>query len=80
MELVQPFAEHSRNSLEVALIKLTIVQQVALAVRVFLAHQVVQARFAAHKFAGCRFSKPLHYGFAGLNFRFHRLVYASLSG
>jgi hypothetical protein len=70
VKLVEAFAQHPLDPLQIALEQLPIVVEVAFAIGVFLAHQVVEAGLAAHQFARGGLSEPLDDGLAGFDLVF----------
>ena len=67
VKLVEAFAQHPLDPLQIALEQLPIVVEVAFAVGVFLAHQVVETGLTAHQFARGGLSEPLDDGLAGFD-------------
>src|SRR5262249_49282667 len=71
---LEALAQHALDALLIAFVQLTVVQQIALTVAVFLAHQMVQARLHAHQLACAGLAEPLDYGLAGLDLCFAHSV------
>src|SRR5580704_10037234 len=67
---LQSLAQHALDALPVALVQLAVIEQVTLAVVVLFPHEVVQARFHAHQFAGSGLREPFDDSLASLDLIF----------